>query len=206
MKKKAIIYDLDNTIYSVKTIGAVLLAPLFEMVSGEGFQGEMHKIKVDLMSKPFQVVAGKYHFGEALKQNCVNLLKQLTYEGELETYEDYNEIKSIPGKRFLVTTGFFRLQWSKVKALGIENDFVEIHVVDPSISQKTKKDIFMDILNRKELAKQDVLVVGDDLESEIKAALALGIETVLYDKENKYQQTDADFKINNFIELKDWLV
>ncbi len=78
MKKKAIIYDLDNTIYSLKTIGRELFGTLFEMVSESGFQREMDMIKVDLMSKPFQVVACKYRFGEALKQNCVNLLKQLT--------------------------------------------------------------------------------------------------------------------------------
>lgn len=206
MKKKAIIYDLDNTIYSVKTIGWELLAPLFKIVSEAGYQGEIDKIKVDLMSKPFQVVARKYRFGEALKQACVNLLKQLTYKGKIETYEDYYEIKSIPSDRFLVTTGFNRLQWSKIRALNIENDFIEIHVVDPSNSPKTKKDVFRDILDRKYFTVEDLLVVGDDPQSEIKAGLELGIETVLYDRENEYPKTKADFKINNFRELKEWLI
>lgn len=57
-------------------------------------------------------------------------------------------------------------------------------------------------MGRNRLEKQDVLVVGDDPESEIKAGLELGIETVLFDKENKYPQTNANFKINNFSELK----
>jgi putative hydrolase of the HAD superfamily len=78
--------------------------------------------------------------------------------------------------------------------------------VDPSVSPLTKKEVFREILFRNGIAKQEVLVVGDDPESEIKAGLALGIETVLYDKENKYQQTNADFKLNNFRELKELLV
>jgi putative hydrolase of the HAD superfamily len=109
MKKKAIIYDLDNTLYSVRTIGTELFAPLFEIISDGGFRDEIDKIKVDLMSKPFQVVAEKYRFGEALKQSCVDLLRQLTFQGKIETYEDYGEIKSITADRFLVTTGFHRL-------------------------------------------------------------------------------------------------
>lgn len=206
MKKKAIIYDLDNTLYPVRSIGTELFTPLFEMISEEGYLDVMDQIKVDLMSKPFQVVAEKYFFGEVLNQKCLDLLRQLTYEGKLETFEDYEEIKRFSGARFLVTTGFHRLQWSKIRNLGIENDFVEIHVVDPSVSPLTKKEVFIDILVRNGIGKEEVLVVGDDPESEIQAGRALGIETVLYDKANKYQQNDADFKIDNFRELKKLLV
>lgn len=206
MIKKALIYDLDNTIYSVKTIGIELFAPLFELISERfAHHGSMDIIKEDLMSKPFQVVAAKHQFSGELKQKGVEMLKGLTYTGEIKTFEDYVEIKKIPGERFLVTTGFFNLQWSKIRKLGIEVDFREIHVVDPSISKQTKKDVFRDIMERKEYEASEVLVVGDDPESEIQAAEELGIDSVLYDKEDQHALTTSNFKINNFGELKDLL-
>ena len=51
-------------------------------------------------------------------------------------------IQAIPLDKFLVTTGFIKLQMSKVKMLGIEEDFKEIHIVDPEVKDKTKKDVF----------------------------------------------------------------
>jgi putative hydrolase of the HAD superfamily len=147
MIKKALIYDLDNTIYSVKTIGKELFAPLFELISERfAHHGSMDIIKEDLMSKPFQVVAAKHQFSGELKQKGVEMLKGLTYTGEIKTFEDYVEIKT-----------------------------------------------------------SEVLVVGDDPESEIQAAEELGIDSVLYDKEDQHALTTSNFKINNFGELKDLL-
>ena len=48
-----------------------------------------------------------------------------------------------------------------------------------------------------------MLVVGDDPESEIQAAKALGIPTVLYDKHNEQNANAATYKISHFSALKD---
>ena len=45
---------------------------------------------------------------------------------------------------------------------------------------------------------EELLVIGDDPESEIKAAKALGIETVLYDPTHKYHDAIATYKIDHF--------
>ncbi|HEY5327808.1 MAG TPA: HAD hydrolase-like protein, partial [Mucilaginibacter sp.] len=97
-------------------------------------------------------------------------------------------------------TGFPNLQRSKIKMLNIENDFVEIHIVDPDTSQQTKKSVFADIMTRHFYRADDVLVVGDDPESEINAAMELGIDTFLFDPENKHPGATATFKAVN---LKD---
>jgi putative hydrolase of the HAD superfamily len=36
MQKKAIIFDLDNTVYAVRTIGEELFASLFELITQDG--------------------------------------------------------------------------------------------------------------------------------------------------------------------------
>jgi putative hydrolase of the HAD superfamily len=41
---------------------------------------------------------------------------------------------------------------------------------------------------------EEVLVIGDDPESEIKAATELGIDTFLFDPENKHSDAIATYK------------
>jgi len=202
MNKKAIIYDLDNTIYPVHSIAEGLFEPFLELLSEyPEHDADIAEIKDDMMRKPFQVVAGEHHFSNELISRTITLLQTMTYQGEIKYFDDYPEIKNINAERFLVTTGFYNLQHSKIYGMGIADDFTEIHVVDPLTSTKTKKDVFADIMERHHYKPEDVLVVGDDPESEIKAALALGIDTVLYDKTNRYAQHTALYKIASFSEL-----
>jgi putative hydrolase of the HAD superfamily len=103
--------------------------------------------------------------------------------------------------KYLVTTGFRNMQQSKVDRMGLQHDFLEIHIVDPSTSNKTKKDVFADIVQRHGYAKEDVLIVGDDLHSEIKAAQELGIDAVWYDKYGRYEPTPELTKIAHYQQL-----
>lgn len=86
------------------------------------------------------------------------------------------------------------MQNSKIDCLGIRNEFKEVHVVNPVIT--TKKDVFNDILQRYGYQPNEVLVVGDDPESEIAAAGTLQIPTVIYDPSDLFPADAADFKIN----------
>ncbi len=206
MAKKGIIYDLDNTIYPVHSIADRLFADLFQMILENGEHARnMESIKNDMMRKPFQVVAAKYHFSDALAQKGLELLRNLTYHGVIEPFSDYPEIKKLPAERYLVTTGFFHLQQSKIKQLGIEQDFKEIHIVDPATTDKTKKDIFKSIMQRNGYTASEVLVVGDDPESEIKAAKELSMDAVLYDKFQIHTATALLPTITNFKQLIDFI-
>ena len=61
--------------------------------------------------------------------------------------------------------------------------------------------MFADILQRNDYTPEEVLVVGDDPESEIAAAKALGIPTVLYDKNIIQSPNEADYSISHFKDL-----
>jgi len=207
MQKKAIIFDLDNTVYAVRTIGEELFASLFELIRQDGNHAQdMDKIRKDIMRRPFQFVAKDYHFSEALTNKGVALLKDLTYNGKIEPFEDYPVIRKLPVDKFLVTTGFLKLQQSKIEGMKIAGDFKEIHIVDPLTSSTTKKDVFADIIQRHGYDKSEVLVVGDDLHSEIKAAQELGIEAILYDSLQLHTDYTSIKRIENFNELKWWMV
>ena len=145
--------------------------------------------KDEVMQRPFQLVAKDHHFSEVLTAKCVDVLKELAYHDTIEPFEDFALVKGWPIDKFLVTTGFVKMQQSKVDRLGLAPDFKEIHIVDPATTNKTKKDVFADILQRHGYAKEEVLVVGDDPNSEIKAARELEIDAVLYDKFKRYRDT-----------------
>jgi putative hydrolase of the HAD superfamily len=183
LKKEYLILDLDNTIYPVHSIGDVLFKTLFEHIEKSGeFDGSFDMIKRDIMRRPFQVVASDYRFTEALRASGISLLKDLEYNGPIEPFADYEKVRRFDQHKFLVTTGFKKLQESKVRGMNLQNDFTEIRIVDPMTSSTTKKDVFLDLIVKYKMPKEKVLVVGDDPNSELKAARDIGVDAVLYDK------------------------
>ena len=201
MPKKAIIYDLDNTVFPVSAIGDKLFGPLFDLIESSGqHNNSMDAIRYAIMRTPFRLVAARNNFSDELTQKGIELQETLAYGESIATFEDYPEVRNIPGERFLVTTGFQKMQHSKITQLGIANDFKEIHVVNPTLTNK--EEVFSAILHRNGYTPDEVLVVGDDPESEIAAAKALGIPTVLYDKNDNFSVEEADYKISHFADLK----
>jgi putative hydrolase of the HAD superfamily len=77
--------------------------------------------------------------------------------------------------------------------------------VDPSTSDKTKKEVFADIMKRYGYTPSELLVVGDDPHSEIKAAQELGIDPVLYDKFQLHEPITLLPKISDFRQLTAFL-
>ena len=198
--KQAIILDLDNTIYPVSSILAALFQKIYALLEQHLPPGDIEAVKDDMARRPFHLVAEKFNFSDDLKTQVINTLKNLTYDLPMQPFDDYRHIRLAPVRKFLVTTGFYKLQWSKVKMLGIEDHFIEVHIVDPETSGQTKKDVFADILNRHNYAPADVLVIGDDPQSEIKAAVELGIDTFLFDPDGKHAEAIVTYRA---MELKD---
>ena len=206
MRKKAIILDLDNTIYPVSAIGHELFKSLFALIEKRGeYNGDLEEIKKRIMRQPFQVVARDFSFSEQLIANCLRLLATLTYEDKMEPFEGYVVLRAISCKKYLVTTGFTRLQHSKIKQLDIGKDFEVIFVVDPSQSELTKKDIFEKILSDHRYRPDEVLVVGDDPHSEIRAAKELEIEAVIYNHNAERPEVQNEPTIRSFREIMTYL-
>jgi len=192
--KKAVIFDLDNTIYPVSSIAGNLFNGLFAVLDQNAHtinqtdNDAVGKIKEEMTRRPFQYIADKYGLAEHIRNKMTEVLRNMTYDEPMRPFDDYNHLRQIPLDKYLVTTGYLKLQYSKVRQLGIENDFREIVVVDPDVSRKTKKDVFAKIMEKYGYEPQDLLIIGDDPDSEIKAALSLGIDTFLYDPTGRYHQ------------------
>ncbi|MDB5153901.1 MAG: family hydrolase [Mucilaginibacter sp.] len=206
--KRALILDLDNTIYPVSSIADNLFGGLFKVLDQHADSinsggGNVNKIKNEMTRRPFQHIADEFGLDDDLRNKMIGILQNMTYDLPIQTFEDYAYIRLIPLDKFLVTTGFVKLQMSKVKMLGIEQDFKAIHIVDPEVNDQTKKDVFAGIMDTRNFTPNELLVIGDDPESEIKAAKALGIDTVLYDPENKYPDAQVTYRTANFKAIAD---
>lgn len=204
MQKKAFIYDFDNTVFPVPSIGDRLFASLFDLIEDDaGYNGDLKSFKDAVMRQPFQGIAKKFKFTKKLTVECVALLSELTYDGPLKPYEDFDKAIQLPGDKYLVTTGFYKLQKSKIDASGVRNDFRAVYIIDPATTAKVKKDIFEEIVEANGYHAHEVMIIGDDPDSEIKAGNELNIDTVLYDKHHRFDKTKATYKIENYQQLVD---
>lgn len=73
---------------------------------------------------------------------------------------------------YLVTAGTERSQLRKAAALGIENDFENIFIVN-SLLKNRKKDVFINIIKSLKIAPAELLCIGNSILSEITDALAV---------------------------------
>lgn len=197
---RALIYDLDNTVYPAKSIAGELFADLFKLIEEQGdglSSSDIETAKEEMTKRPFQKIADELGFSDSLIEQATELLRNLTYNKPMLAYDDYRYVKTLPVDKFLVTTGFVKLQNSKIKMLNVAGDFKQIYVVDPDSTEKTKRHMFTQILEKYNYSADEVLIIGDDPESEIKEAKAVGIKTVLYDPEKKYIDAEADYRITN---------
>ena len=87
--------------------------------------------------------------------------------------------------------------------MGIENDFTEIFVDDPSEKNRIyKKGIFQKIIQKSKKLPNQIWVIGDNSESEIKAGNELGLRTIHRLKEGEGKSTKAEYGIHSFAELQ----
>jgi putative hydrolase of the HAD superfamily len=202
---RALILDLDNTLYPVNSIADKLFKPLYDLLdehAQEIGEDNVPEIKKLMMKKAWQKIAEQFEFSEELLTKGTEILRDLTCDFPMQTFSDYAYVKELNADKFLVTMGFTKMQESKVRMLNLENDFKEVLINDPEKTEDTKKEVFEGILKKYGYEAQEVLIIGDDPDSEIKAGQDLDIPTILYDANDEYTSAKATHHIKNHTELE----
>jgi putative hydrolase of the HAD superfamily len=125
------------------------------------------------------------------------------FPGTLETLKALKNNYKI----FLVTMGGVDTQKRKVEKLGLKNVFDGIEYSDIKKSDR-KTDSFLKILKSQNLEAQNILCVGNRIDSEIHDAKELGMQTVLFNhgEYKNLKPTNAyekpDHIIDNLSELQ----
>ncbi|MDF5730151.1 MAG: HAD family hydrolase [Rhizonema sp. PD38] len=208
---KALILDLDNCLAAANEVGEQLFAPAFDAISranhGTVSSETLSQAFTDCWRHPLDWVATKYGFSEAMLAAGWKIFATTEVKEPMYGYGDLAILSELSIRRFLVTSGFRLLQESKIKALGLERLFTAIYVdaIDEP-HRKGKQGLFESILNTHQFTSAEVLVVGDNQDSEIEAGNRLGIRTVQTLRAGVPRADNATFYIYSLTELKELLI
>jgi len=181
--KRVLIFDLDNCLCPATAVGEALFAPAFDVIrrAGAGVltPEALQDALADCWQHALDWVAAHHGFSEAMYVAARDAFRTLEVSGPLVGYPDIEVVRHLPGQRHLVTSGFRRLQASKIRALGIESWFDGVHIdtIDEP-GRIGKQGLFARILAAGGWSPQQALVIGDNPDAELAAARRLGIEAV----------------------------
>jgi putative hydrolase of the HAD superfamily len=202
-----IIFDLDNCLAAADEPGEQLLAPTFDAIrrANHGTVGEetLERAFADCWRRALDWVAKTYGFSDEMLAAGWAENARAAVSGAMHGYPDIDLLRTLRPKLFLVTSGFRRLQESKVRALGLAPLFERIYIdaIDEP-DRKGKETLFKEILRTYSLEPKEVLVVGDDAESEIAAGSRLGISTVQILRDGVSRADSATYHIASLEELR----
>lgn len=207
MKKyNAVIFDLDNTIFPTKSITNEVAQPVWDAIrySNDNYFSDkgINDVFSDCYCMPIREVALKHKFPKKMIDAIEIGFSKMTIDYPLTTYKDYSVLGTITTDKFLVTSGNIHFQNLKINKLNIRNDFKEILIHDdgdPSHLGKIK--LFEFILKKYRLNRNEVLVIGDNINSEIRAGNSLGMATIQILREGITKEDGATYYINDFYEL-----
>jgi putative hydrolase of the HAD superfamily len=205
-KNKAIILDLDDTIFKTRSMDSRVFEPFFadlrQRLKTHYTPQEVELIINDLWYHTWNIVMDHYHIPFEILCSSFEVLESLDPILDIAPYPDYEFIKRLPYPKFLVTTSLTSLQTTKIKALNIQDDFTKIVINDPFRHRKTKQDIFAELASEFALVPGRTFVVGDNNESEIKAGNLLNMVTVQILREGVVKGNAARYHIHSFYELE----
>ena len=120
--------------------------------------------------------------------------------GPIRPYPDIGALGEMKKSRFLVTAGNVAFQMKKIRTLGIEDLFHGIFV-DDVLNATGKRVIFEGIMQRHSLRPVEVLIAGDNPESEIKAGNELGCVTAQVLRPGIVKGDNAGYYISDLHQL-----
>lgn len=205
---RAIIFDLDNCLSAADEVGRDLLEPVFAAIrranTGTLSVEALEKAIEDCWHYPLDFVAREHGFSDEMLAAGWEVAARTEVKTSMRSYSDIGVLAELPARLFLVTSGFRRYQESKIRALGFERFFeaIQIDAIDEA-ERKGKQGIFKDILTTYRLGAAEVLVVGDNPDSEIEAGNVLGMLTVQILREGVPRGSNARHYIYHLGELKE---
>jgi putative hydrolase of the HAD superfamily len=208
---RALIFDLDNCLAAAKEVGTELYETAFAAIRranhGTVPDDKLKQAFADVWVHPFDWVAAKYGFSEEMRMAGWRELKTTEVTRPLHGYRDLSILAELEVQRFLVTSGFRRLQESKIKALNLNSLFTGIYVdaIDEP-NRLGKEMLFRRIMQEFAFAAAEILIVGDNADSEIEAGNRLGIKTVQILRPGVSQASNATFHIYTLADLKKLLI
>jgi len=101
----------------------------------------------------------------------------------------------------IITNGFKEFQYRKLRKSGLEPFFDGIFISEIVGYHKPHIAFFEHVLEKTGAKKEESLIIGDDMKSDIQGAKNIGIDCVLYNPTNKID-LEPNYRIDSLLELK----
>jgi len=181
---RAAVFDLDHTLFDPQTLPRAQLGDLegrMRALAAERLPAAvLDAALADAWRHPFDRVVARHRLPEAVSTAWREVLGAVEVTAPLTPYPDVAAgLERLSVHRFLLTTGFRRLQESKLRHLGMTSLFVAVYIdaLDPP-GPVGKRALLERLLSEHGLSASEVVVVGDRADDELSAALALGMVAV----------------------------
>jgi FMN phosphatase YigB (HAD superfamily) len=181
---RAAVFDLDHTLFDPRTLPSSLFGALEARLrlaaAGVIAPDILEAVLADAWRLPFDRVAALYQLPAELTASWQEAMSMVEVSEPLTPYPDvYAGLEQLPVSRFLLTTGFRRLQASKVHQLGLTPLFAAVYVdALDSPGPVGKRALLERVLLEQALTPQEVVVLGDRADDELAAARTLGMVAV----------------------------
>lgn len=181
--------------------------PVLEALNNSELPAELkEKVSHQLWTTSLDDTVEMFSVPESIAEGMRDAYRKIEVPNDvkIKSFGDEECIRNLPVKKFLVTSGYKKFQETKITRLGIADLFDEIIIdaLDDRDGRKGKKRIFLEILEKNNWEKNDVLVVGDNPLSELGAAKSLGIPTVQTLRPTIVRWDGATYHVDSFSELK----
>ncbi len=198
---KLVIFDLDNTLFDTYSqLGIKVLDKMIKRMKKAGLTEKQEKLlREKYITTGFRILAKQLGLSDEIKHLGMDTYKE-TDLSDIKPYDDVSLIKDFKQKKVLVTSGTKEVQFNKVRILGMQDLFDEI-LIDESSNPENKQRIFSEIVEKYNLKPEEVMILGDNAESEISAGNNLGMITVQMLRRD-FLKGKADYYVKNLYEVK----
>lgn len=218
---KVLLFDLDDTLYNERDF------VYSGFISVAKFLSKKYKFPEDVLyfdminilntlgrGKIFDIICAKYNFNENINE-LVNIYR--FNNPNITLYDDAREIlQRFNGKyKFgIITDGYSKVQWNKIKALNIQKYMDKIIVTDDYGKEYWKPSIkpFLVMIEYFTVKPHECIYVGDNPNKDFIPCKKLGINSVriqrpIGDYMNVYldKEYEADYRIYSLLELENIL-
>jgi putative hydrolase of the HAD superfamily len=122
-----------------------------------------------------------------------------------DTIEVLSYLKEKGYKLHLITNGFEKIQYSKLKNSGLKPFFKQIITSESSGSIKPQKEIFYYAMNKAGALVEESIMIGDSIEVDIMGAWKVGMDQVHVNYNDTAQEMEPTYTVRHLKELKDFL-
>lgn len=117
-------------------------------------------------------------------------------------YEILEYLKNKDYQIHLITNGFEKTQWSKIRNSKIDHFFTHVITSEASNSMKPEKEIFEFAMNQSGALLHESIMIGDNLDADIQGAMNAGMDNVFVNHIDAITDKKPTYTVTHLKELE----